>query len=306
MCNQPYANHWGVFLNPVILASALLLFAELCFAGTSAMVKHLTPDVPFFHLVFFRNFFAFLILIPWLIRKRHTAFRTTQLRLHIFRGIAGVGAMYLFFLVISQVSLAKATLVLLMAPFLIPVISYFWLKERISGRLWFAISLGFFGVLIFLNPLSGPLPAVMLLAVLAAALAASTKTIIRQMASTESPSKIVFYFSFFATVVTAIPVLIDWQTLSLKLWLGVATMGLFAVLGQLTMTRAFSIAPPSQVGVFTYSSVLFAGLIGYLVWGEAFTWNMFLGSLVIIAAGYAAIRHSRGPSTVPTATPPAS
>ncbi|RUO21213.1 multidrug DMT transporter permease [Aliidiomarina iranensis] len=262
------------------------------------MVKHLTPDVPFFHLVFFRNFFAFLILIPWLIRKRHSAFKTSQLRLHVFRGIAGVSAMYLFFLVISQVPLAKATLVLLMAPFFIPIISFIWLRERISNRLWFAIGLGFFGVLIFLNPFTSPFPAIMFLAVLAAALAAATKTIIRQMASTESPSKIVFYFSFFATVMTAIPVLLNWQTLSLELWLGVALMGFFAVLGQLTMTRAFSIAPPSQVGVFTYSSVLFAGLIGYLVWGEAFTLNMFLGSLVIIAAGYAAIRHGGRSSAV--------
>ena len=285
-------------LNPLIVASALLLFAELCFAATSAMVKYLTPDVPFFHLVFFRNFFAFLILIPWLIKKRHTAFRTSQLKLHIFRGIAGVGAMYLFFLVISQVSLAKATLVLLMAPFFIPLISFFWLKERISLRLWFAIGFGFFGVLLFLNPFTGNLPAVMLLAVLAAILAASTKTIIRQMASTESPSKIVVYFSFFATIVTAIPVLLNWQSISLSLWFGVALMGLFAVIGQLTMTRAFSIAPPSQVGVFTYSSVLFAGLIGYLVWGEAFTWHMFLGSLVIIAAGYLAIRQNRAPQIV--------
>ena len=263
------------------------------------MVKYLTPDIPFYHLVFFRNFFALLVLIPWLIKKRHSAFKTQALRLHIFRCIAGVGAMYLFFLVISQVPLAKATLVLLMAPFFIPIISYFWLQERIPQRLWFAIGFGFFGVVVFLNPISGGFPLIMLVAVLAALLAASTKTIIRQMARTESPSKIVFYFSFFATVITAIPVLLHWQTLSLSLWLGVALMGFFAVVGQLTMTRAFSIAPPSQVGVFTYSSVLFAAVLGYFIWGEAITWHMLLGSGIIIAAGYLAVRQGR--SNVATA-----
>ncbi|WP_275540961.1 DMT family transporter [Aliidiomarina sanyensis] len=274
----------------------MLLFAELCFAATSAMVKYLAPDIPATHLVFFRNFFALIVLLPWLYKRRQTAFRTSQLKLHLLRAVTGIAGMYLFFYVITQVALAKATLVLLMAPFIIPVISWFWLKERIGPALWFAIALGFLGVLIFLNPFAGGFPAVMLFAFLAAFLAAWAKTVIRKLSKTESPSKIVFYFSFFATVMTAIPVLINWQQLSWQLWMGVMLMGVFAVLGQLTMTRAFSMAPPSQIGVFTYSSVLFAALIGYLIWGEAFTVHMLVGTAIIMSAGYLTIRQNRSPA----------
>lgn len=288
--------HLESTLNPVILASLLLLLAELCFAGTSAMVKHLGSDIPSTHLVFFRNFFALLVLLPWLYNRRATAFKTTQLKLHLLRCVTGIGGMYLFFYVITQVELAKATLVLLMAPFIIPVISWFWFKERVSAKLWFAIAFGFLGVIIFLNPFSGPFPIIMFVALIAAGLAAWAKTVVRRLSVHESPSKIVFYFSFFATLLTAIPVLLNWQNLTTQLWLGVMIMGVFAVAGQLAMTRAFALASPSQIGVFTYSSVLFAALIGYLVWGEAFTIHMLIGSLIIIGAGYIAIRSGRSPA----------
>lgn len=243
--------------------------------------------------MFFRNFFAFIVLLPWLYRKGPAALKTTRWGLHLLRAIAGIAAMYLFFLVIANVPLAQATLVLLMAPFFIPIIAWFWLKERISRRLLVAILFGFCGVLVFLNPLSAPFELMIGLALIAAVLAAFTKTVIRQLATTESSGKIVFFFSGLATVGSALPVLLAWQSLELHLWLLIMGMGALAVSGQLLMTRAFSMASPSQVGVFTYSSVIFAALLGYFIWGELITWHMLVGSAIIIAAGYLALQRNR-------------
>lgn len=278
-------------MPPVVIASVLVLLAELCFAGVSALVKHLTDTLPYEQLVFFRNLFAFIVLLPWLYRKRATAFRTEQLGLHLLRAIAGVAAMFLFFMVIAAIPLAQATLVLLMAPFIIPIISHYWLGEFISRRLIFVIFIGFIGVLIFLNPVTNSLHPMVLVALLAACLAAWTKTIIRKLSVTESPSKIVFYFSFFATIISALPLLLRWQAIDPGLWLLIAAMGLLAVIGQLAMTRAFSIASPSRVGVFTYSSVIFAGLMGFWWWNEPVTWHMVTGALIILIAGYHAMRQ---------------
>ncbi|MGX5914469.1 DMT family transporter [Aliidiomarina sp. Khilg15.8] len=284
-------------LSPVFIASCLVLLAELCFAGVSALVKHLTETLPYEHLVFFRNLFAFLVLLPWLYRRRATAFKTEQLSLHLLRAVAGIGAMYLFFLVIASVPLAQATLVLLMAPFIIPIISHFWLGEHISGILICTIALGFIGVLIFLNPFGNQFHPMIVLAVVAASLAAWTKTIIRKLSTTESPSKIVFYFSFFASILSALPLLIRWQPLAWQDWLLICSMGLLAVIGQLAMTRAFSMASPSRVGVFTYSSVIFAAFMGFWFWHEPITWNMVSGAIIIFIAGYFALRQKRRPAS---------
>ncbi len=280
-------------ISPIVFASALVLLAEMCFAGVSALVKHTSTTLPYEHLVFFRNLFAFLVLLPWLYRKRATAFRTEQFGLHILRAVIGIAAMYLFFLVIATIPLAQATLVLLLAPFLIPIISHFWLKELITPRTIAAIVLGFVGAFIFLNPFGQDIQPMILVAFVAAIFAAWTKTMIRKLSSTESPSKIVFYFSFFATLLSALPMLIRWQPIPSTAWLAILGIGLLAVVGQLAMTRAFSIAPPSQVGVFTYSSVIFAALLGYFIWGEAITGHMFIGVVIIISAGYFALKKQR-------------
>lgn len=274
-----------------IIASLLLLSAELCFASVSALVKALSPDVAFEQLVFFRNVMALVILLPWIFRYglRQTL-TSTRWRLHWVRGLVGLGAMYLFFYAISTIPLAQATLVLLMSPFLIPLMGYIWLQEPVSRQTWIAIIFGFIGVFVFLNPLANQLSPIVLLAFLAAAMAAMTKTVIRRLSRTEPTRKIVLYFSAISTLVSAIPLLWMWQPMNLLQWGAVLLMGTLAVTGQLAMTRAFATAPAAKVGVFTYSSVLFASLMGYIFFDEALAWHMLWGAIIIVGAGYLAVR----------------
>lgn len=279
--------------HALILASLLLLSAEASFAGVSALVKHLSTTQNFEQLVFFRNVLAFIVLAPWLWRKGAGALKTRRLKLHLLRAAAGITAMYLFFYAIATIPLAQATLVLLLSPFLIPVIGWLWLNDYVSRQTWLAIALGFVGVYIFLDPLDSDISPVVAVAFIAAALAAFTKTVIKRMSSTESTSKIVFYFSGFATIASAIPLIWLWQPIPPENWWGLALMGALAVYGQLAMTKAFSIAPAAKIGVFTYSSVIFAAILGYWFFDEAVYWHMLWGTLIIMTAGYFAIRSRR-------------
>lgn len=277
----------------VVLAAFLVLFAEVCFASVSALVKYLSTDLPSEQLVFFRNIMAFLILLPWLSRKGKVAFKTTQWRFHLTRGLAGIAAMYLFFYALASLPLAQATLVMLLSPFIIPIISKLWLKEEVTPQTWLAIAIGFVGVFVFLNPLTMNLSPMLLAAFGAAVLAAYTKTLIRKMSSTESTSKIVFYFAALSTVLSFIPLLFLWENIATEHWLGLLLMGVLAVSGQLGMTKAFSLAPAARVGVFTYTSVIFAATLGYFFWDEPVYWHMAAGTLIIMLAGYFALRTRR-------------
>ena len=283
----------AVSTRNVVIASCFILSAEASFAGVSALVKHLSDDQSFAQLVFFRNVMAFIVLLPWLLRKGPSALRTEKLGLHLLRGTAGVAAMYLFFFAIATIPLAQATLVLLLSPFLSPIIGRVWLKEYVARQTWLAILLGFVGVFIFLSPWQASISPIVGVAFIAAVFAAFTKTVIRKMSVTESTSKIVFYFSTYATIASAIPLIWLWQPMPYEDWLGVIAMGSLAVYGQLAMTKAFSIAPPAKVGVFTYTSVMFAALLGYLFFDEVVAWHMFWGAIIIIIAGYFAIRTRR-------------
>ncbi|RTE87444.1 MULTISPECIES: DMT family transporter [Gammaproteobacteria] len=279
--------------SPLFIASALVLLAEMCFAGVSALVKHTSQLLPYEHLVFFRNLFALIILLPWILKKRGDAFKTQQPGLHILRACLGIAAMYLFFWVIATIPLAQATLVLLMAPFIIPVISHFWLKESITLQVIMAIAIGFSGAIIFLSPWQQAIHPMVFVALIAACFAAFTKTVIRKLSVTESSSKIVFYFSFLATLLSALPMMLRWQPVPVEAWPGIVGIGVLAVAGQLAMTKGFGLASPSKVGVFTYSSVIFAALLGYWVWGEAITHEMILGTVLIFIAGYFALKRQK-------------
>ncbi|CAB0149624.1 Riboflavin transporter [Pseudidiomarina piscicola] len=281
----------------VIIASLLVLGAELCFASVSALVKYLSTDVPSEQLVFFRSLMAFVVLLPWLWRKGPATFKTKAWGFHLSRGVAGLAAMYLFFYAIAHIPLAQATLVLLLSPFLIPVIGRLWLAETVLPQTWLAIAIGFIGVFIFLNPVAAELSPIIGIAFIAAALAAFTKTLIRQMSATESSSKIVFYFSALSTLLSGLPLIWLGQPIAAEHWFGIAAMGLLAVTGQLSMTKAFSLAPAAKVGVFTYSSVIFAAFMGYWFWHEPITWHMLFGAVIITIAGYLAIRTRRKAET---------
>jgi drug/metabolite transporter (DMT)-like permease len=82
-----------------------------------------------------------------------------------------------------------------------------------------------------------------------------------------------------------------WQPLNGSVWLAFLGMGVLAAIGQLAMTRAYAIAPASDIGMWTYSSVIFAGAFGYLFWQEPITMSWAAGVLVIFYAGYITTRQ---------------
>lgn len=278
-------------LSPLAKGALLLLLAEACFAGIGAIVKFTSGTASEVQVVFFRNFFALLLMLPFLYKHGFGLLKTKRWYLHLSRALTGIISMYCFFYVLARLPLAQGMLVLLLSPFIVPVIARFWLKERPSRLTLFSILLGFVGVLLALPANYGSAEAVLLVGLLSAVLVAVTKTTIRYMSDTEPAVRIVFYFSLLTALLSAIPVPFYWQPLNNDVWLAFIGMGVLAATGQLAMTRAYAVAPASDIGMWTYSSVIFAGLFGYLFWQEPVSAAWFGGVLVIFYAGYITTRQ---------------
>lgn len=277
--------------NPLLQGALLLLLAEACFAGIGALVKYSSGMASEAQVVFFRNAFALLLMLPFLYSRGWSLLKTQRWYLHAFRALTGLVSMYCFFYVLGQLPLAQAMAVLLLTPFIIPVIARVWLKERPSQLTLIAIALGFVGVLLALPTPAPGMTKVLLVALAAATLVAVTKTTIRYMSSTEPAVRTVFYFSLLTAVFSVIPLPFYWQPLPNEAWLAFIGMGILAAIGQLAMTRAYALAPASAIGMWTYSSVIFAGLFGYLFWQEPVTMSWLAGVLVIFYAGYITTRQ---------------
>jgi drug/metabolite transporter (DMT)-like permease len=263
--------------------------AGLGFALMGAFIKTASQSLPNEMVVFLRNLFGLLILTLWL-RPRARDLHTRRLGGHVLRAAFGLTAMYCFFFALARLHLAEAMLLNYSTPLFIPLIAWAWLGERPPGAVWLAVAVGFAGVALILKPGFGLLTWAGLVGLLAGLFAALAMTNIRRISETEPVSRIVLYFALLGTAVSALPLPWAWQTPS---WHDAGLMlgaGLFATLGQLWLTRAYSLAPAARVGSLVYSAVVFAALLGWLLWDERPDLLSVLGMLLVVAAGMLATR----------------
>lgn len=271
--------------SDVARGAIYLLIGEFFLAVMVALIKQISHDVPQTDIVFFRNLFGLIALIPVVAHQKIESLKTDRLGMHIFRACVGLSGMYLYFYVIGQMPLAEAILVKLSVPFMLPIITFFWLGEKINLRTAISIVVGFIGVMFVLRPGTDTFQPVALLGLLAAFFQGEAKVSIRKMSQTEPGHRIVFYFGLIATLVSAVPFLFSPSMPSGASLYYLIAVGITATIGQLCMTHAYKIANPAQIGPYTYSCVIYAAAIGWIFWNEALLITTIIGSTLIITAG---------------------
>lgn len=243
-------------------------------------------------IVFLRNAFGLLALTPWLLRQGAGRLRTAHPGLHVLRCLIGLSAMYCFFFAIAHMPLAEAMLLNYSTPLYIPFIAWLWLGERPHPRLLPIVLIGLLGVSLILRPEpSGVAGWVGLVGLAAGIMAAGAFVAIRRLSRTEPSLRIVFYFTTISLGVSLIPLGWLWQTPSWHALGLMAAAGGFASLAQLALTRAYSLAPAAQVAPFNYLVVVFAGLLGWLLWQEQPDSFGLLGTGLVIGSSLLALRQ---------------
>jgi len=274
----------------VLHGALFILLSELMFASMGAAVKAAAGlGLPNEMLVFMRNLMGLFVIAPLLLQYGTAELRTTVYPLHLLRATLGLSAMYCFFYVLGQLPLADGMLLKMTSPIFMPLIALLWLGERVGRMTFVAIPIGFIGVALVLKP-ENEMSWVALLGVLGGLLAAFAKVTVRRLSRSESTTRIVFYFSLNATLISALPLAWAWQMPTLQQWALLGLMGVMGTAGQLLLTRGYGIAPPAKVSPFTYFSVVFAAAYGYLFWGEVLDWLFVAGALLIAVAGVMAVR----------------
>jgi drug/metabolite transporter (DMT)-like permease len=275
--------------------ASLMVASAALFAGMSFTVKLASRSLPSTQVVFYRNALALLMLLPWVLRLGPGGLRTSHLREHLVRSVAGLAAMYCFFYALAHMRLGEAVLLNYSLPLFVPFFEQAWLGERTVGGIWWALGVGFLGLVLILRPGVGIFNPVALVAVVSAILAALAQVGIRRLTHTEPATRIVFYFASFSTAISVLPLLRRWQAPDRSLWGLLLAMGLQATLAQILLTRAYSYAPAAQVGPFIYSSVVFAGLIDGWFWGEWPDGIFLAGACLVCLAGILALRIKAPP-----------
>jgi drug/metabolite transporter (DMT)-like permease len=267
-----------------MVASALL------FASMAASVGVVARELPNAPIVFFRHFIMLAFLLPWLWREGRRALETGDLRGHVVRGLAGVSAVGCYFFAIARLRLADAVLLNQSMPLFIPLVERAWLGERIPKPLWGVLALGFAGLVVILRPGTGVFEPAALVGVCSAVFASVSQVGIRRLTRTEPVTRIVFYFGLVGSAAALPPAAWWWKAPSAFTWAILLLMGLFATVGQMTLTRAYLHAPAASVGPFLYAGPVFAGLLDWLLWDRLPDALFVVGATVVILAATLALR----------------
>jgi drug/metabolite transporter (DMT)-like permease len=272
-----------------MVASALL------FASMAAAVRVVSRELPNAPIVFFRHFIMLVFLLPWVWREGRRALDTDDFRGHLVRGLAGVSAVACYFYALARLRLADAVLLNQSMPLFIPLVERAWVGERIPPRLWGVLALGFAGLLLILRPGTGVFEPAALVGLASAVFASISQVGIRRLTRTEPVVRIVFYFGLVASVVSLPPAVHWWKGPSPAAWAVLLLMGVFATVGQLTLTRAYLYATAARVGPFLYAGPVFAGLLDWILWGRLPDALFLLGAGIVVAAATLALRLREGP-----------
>ncbi len=271
--------------------------AAAALAVSATCIKAAAHDVPNGVVVFFRSAIGLTLLLPWLLRHGVAGVRTHKLGGHLWRAVFGVLSMYCYFYAIARLSLAEAVLLTYSMPLYAPFIAWAWLGERPPRASFPSALLGLLGIGLIVKPgVAGLASVAALIGAVSGLAAAAAMVSIRRISNTEPPTRIVFYFMLTATLISAMPLPWLWQTPPASVWLMLFGIGASATLGQLFLTRAYAAAPAARVGPFTYSSVIFAGALGWILWGEKPDLWSALGIALVIGSCLLALSPDRTPA----------
>jgi drug/metabolite transporter (DMT)-like permease len=261
--------------------------AAAAFAITGACIKSAAEHSPNAVVVFIRCAVSLLVLMPWILRRGSSSVRTQRLGGHLWRASFGVLAMYTFFYAIGRLPLAEAMLLTYSTPLWVPFIAWAWIGERPPLVVLPAALLGLLGIALIVKPtqlsFAGSAGLASLVGLSSGVLAGCAMVSIRRISDTEPAPRIVFYFALLATLISAVPLLWHWETPSARDFALLVAAGIFATVGQLHLTQAYSWAPAARVGPFTYVAVPFSAVLAWWFWNEAIDAWSALGSAMVIA-----------------------
>src|SRR3989338_6577890 len=276
------------------MKSSWMLVAGFLFGGMGVFVKLGAPHFSHVELVFYRSLFC-LLLVYGIMRHQHIGIATRHWRGHLWRGVSGSVAMALFFYCITVLPLAPAVPLNYTAPLFLTILTMLVFKDKFNLPLTVAITLGFCGVVLLLQPTlerEQLLPG--LLGLISGFLAGVAYLNVKQLAMIGEPdTRTVFYFSLIATLGSGVWMLfgtvhaVTPQGFAILLGLGSS-----ATLAQLAMTRAYRTGRTLVVGSLAYSTIVFASLFGMLLWDETLSLSSWLGMAFIIAGGMLSLRLS--------------
>tara|TARA_Y100000588_G_C14217678_1_gene909580 strand:- start:252 stop:1115 length:864 start_codon:yes stop_codon:yes gene_type:complete len=261
-----------------------LSIGAFLFSVTDVIVKQLGRKFDPTELALFRYGIGMMILTPVFLKMGIEELKTKRIGMHIVRMSLAMAAQLGIFITVINMPLADATAIYFSKPLFTTVVAVIFISEVVSGRRWVATTVGFIGVIIMIQPGADTMNPIALIAVASALAFATANVLIRVLARTEPPNRILFYYHIGGIIVFTGPAIYFWTMPVGIEWVLLISIAVLTTLGMTCFVRAFSAGEANAVGPIEYVRLIYAALFGYLLFGEIPSIWTGVGAILIVAS----------------------
>jgi len=305
-------NHGIGTYTMTIRGISFLVTALLIFAVQDSVVKHLTEQYQVLQILTLRSIIVVFIMacIAYL-RLGSTFYKTNQSGLMMLRGCFAFAAFTNYYFALSFLPLGDAATVYMTAPLFVTALSVPLLGEQVGMRRWMAVVIGFTAVVFMLNPGSDLFRPIALLPLASALFYSFIPILTRKINANEHTPTITFYTTFSYAVLCLIlssaihvwpaapadsgiwaAIAQPWNTLNANAWMLITLSSVFFAAGVLCIAAAYRAAEVSVLAPFEYSYLLWATMVGYIVFSDVPTLRTWVAGVIIAGSGiYIAVRE---------------
>lgn len=281
--------------------------AGLVFSVLNALMRALALHMDAFQAQFLRYLFGLAVLLPLVWHHGPAAYRPKNVGGQFLRGAFHTVGLALWFVALPKIPLADMTAIGFTAPIFIMLGAGLFLREPMRWERWLAAGIGFAGVLIVVGPKLGGSGGWYHLVMLASApLFAGSFLLTKGLTRYETTGTILVWQSLTVALLSLPMALPGWQWPSAWQWAGFALCGVLGSLGHYCLTRSFSVADISATQSVKFLDLIWATLIGWLMFADLPSRSTLIGGAVIFAATiWIALRESRGHNRLDAGAAPA-
>jgi drug/metabolite transporter (DMT)-like permease len=238
------------------------------------------------------------LLVYFAVRRERPAalLRTNRRVLQFARPAFLVASITSLFIGLTYLPIAESTAIGFTAPLFITALSVLILKEKVGFHRWAAVVIGLAGVLIIVRPGGGLWHWASLMPLIGAIFFAGFQLVTRVMAATERTHVTLFYTGLGGLIWTSLMVPFFWTTPTGVHWAVFIGTGVMGALAHLCMISAFNRAEASLLAPHNYTKLIWVAVLGYLVFGDVPSLNMWAGTVVIVLAGIYVLYRERRPA----------
>jgi drug/metabolite transporter (DMT)-like permease len=271
-------------LSPILAAAGAMLVAGITSSLLHIGVRHVSPYVPTFEIVFLRSLLTIAFTMPFLWYSGRMAWRTKRPGLQLVRGMVGVLSMSSWYYSLALLPLADAGALSFTTAIFVTIGAAVWFGEPVGFRRWTAVLVGLLGALVVMRPGSGVVSIPAIAAAGSSVLWALSLLIAKELNRDDSVLTVSFYQPLMIAPFAGIAMIPTFVWPPMEAWLILTGMGAVAAISNFAYLSALRMADASIMMPLDYVRLVWMAAWGYLIFGEVPDLATWIGALLIVAA----------------------